>query len=308
MGDEIQSLASVNWLPYIDVKVERDNLTSIDGQGYPRQSVTTFMNAWFGWRGMKWPPPPAIKPILVAMHIEPNVESIFQSASSVSYLGSHGSVGARDTATKNTLSKMGLDAYFSGCMTLTMQNLGSNGSKRCKYIIVEIAKGAYEKFPQSILSSNQMCQFSHRTRGQRRFVAENRFLEAFELLEIYSSASVLITSRLHAALPAASMGLTVILVKTSVMPGGGPGVGNGRFSGLEDLVHAIPVNDIESKMADFDWEHPPENPGKDVIQRIRCKLYSNILRYHPDLEDSIRFFDTSGIWKDCQLVIDNNLN
>ena len=68
-----------------------------------------------------------------------------------------------------------------------------------------------------------------------------RFSAAFELLESYSLAKVVITQRIHTALPCVAMGVPVIFINAKDMPGGG-GNNKGqssRVAGLTDLFHTI---------------------------------------------------------------------
>lgn len=55
LGDEVQGIAAVQWLPKVDMKLERDNLridkylNGADGLG----PVTAFLNAWCAGRGLR---------------------------------------------------------------------------------------------------------------------------------------------------------------------------------------------------------------------------------------------------------------
>jgi hypothetical protein len=67
LGDEIQSIAARQFLPRVDVKIDRDRLSEFkapDGE-----AVLLIMNCWFGHQPENWPPPSSIVPLLISMHI-----------------------------------------------------------------------------------------------------------------------------------------------------------------------------------------------------------------------------------------------
>lgn len=304
IGDEIQSLASVSWLPFVDVRVERDDLLAHSSGAFPEKSIKTFMNAWYGSSDMKWPPSKSIDPILLAMHLEPSVYDIFSSEPSLAFFGDSTSVvGARDTSTESFLADTGIRTFFSGCMTLTMYPVINHKKKEtpvCEYMLVDISQVAHQLLPEKV-KQNTACTVSHHLEGDADtiFNAHNRFITAFKMIERYSSAKVVITSRLHAALPAASLGVTVIMIQSQSLPGGGPGINNIRFSGLDTIFFTVEEDSIQSQLQNFTWDNPPENPGAHLIQEFRCSILRFLKRYHEDLTDVIRLFDLHGIFDPC---------
>lgn len=303
IGDEMQSLASVSWLPFVDVRVERDNMTALTLGRFPEKSVKTFMNGWYGSSDMPWPPIKSIDPIFLAMHIEPSVYSIFGGTPSRKYMGNGMSlIGARDISTRDFLSKNGISSFFSGCMTLTTYPIPDKrpGTAGCEYIIVDISEEAYRMLPDK-LKQNKTCRISHRLEGDIStvFNGKRRFIEAFKMLERYSSAKVVITSRLHSALPASSIGATVIMVESEELPGGGKGKNNGRFGGLDEIFFKVEEGSIQAYVQNFTWDDPPPNPGAHLIQKFRCNILRFLHQYHNNLKDSIYLFDIHGVFDRC---------
>jgi len=302
VGDEIQSLASVSWLPYIDIHVERDNVTHPFLEKFPNKSIKTFLNGWYGSKIMTWPPSNAIDPVLLAVHIEPSVNSKFSSRKSTKFLANT-LVGARDTSTKEFLKSNGIHAFFSGCMTLTTYPIrpGKSDGSNCEYLFVDISDTAYEQLPEDV-KQDPACRISHRMEGNAEtiFNSNVRFTAAFKLLERYSSAKVVVTSRLHSALPASSMGVTVIMIQSKTLPGGGSGKDNNRFSGLSDIFLAVPEESIQTELQKFDWTNPPSNPGAALIQDFRCKILNYLKVHHNDLIDVIQLFDLHRVFDSCE--------
>jgi len=302
VGDEIQSLASASWLPYVDVHVERDNLTSASLDSFPEKGVKTFMNGWYGSKNMPWPPSKSIDPISLAMHIEPSVFHIFASSASIEYFKAGETlVGARDTSTESFLSSNGLRTFFSGCMTLTTYRIENSESRDpdCDYLFVDISDIAYAQLPEQV-KKNAACRVSHRLEGDEDVLrGKVRFLKAFQMLQSYSSAKVVVTSRLHSALPASSMGVTVIMIQSQSLPGGGTGKGNNRFSGLDKIFFTVEEEDMQRKLHGFNWKQPPSNPGASLIQKFRCNILAFLKQYHSDLMDAVAIFDLHGVFDSC---------
>ncbi len=306
LGDEIQSLASVSWLPYVDVHVERDSLTEPFLDEFPERSIKTFMNGWYGWSNMSWPPSKSIDPITLAMHVQAPVFHKFASNESISYLN-YGQplVGARDTFTESFFLANGMTSFLSGCMTLTQYPVRQRQLEEltCDYLFVDITDNAYAQIPGH-LRENKACRISHQLKGNAETVTNwrIRFIRAFEMLERYSSAKVVVTSRLHSALPASAIGATVIMVQSKILPGGGPGKNNERFSGLDEIFFTVEENSLHTRLETFDWKEPPPNPGTSLIQKFRCGIYQYLQQYHEELMDTIRFFDIHEVFDSCSLL------
>lgn len=86
------------------------------------------------------------------------------------------------------------------------------------------------------------------------------------MLEKYRSAQIVITSRIHAALPCVALGVPVIFILLDHLPGGG----GKRTWGLTDLFHTLDLSGREDVDVDlfkdwvanqFDWKDPPPNPN-----------------------------------------------
>jgi len=56
IGDEIQSIAARQFLPRVDVYVERDSLNKVVSD----EKIKLIMNGWFTHKPENWPPPPLI--------------------------------------------------------------------------------------------------------------------------------------------------------------------------------------------------------------------------------------------------------
>ena len=122
IGDEIQSICGKGvFLPSVDAYIDRDRL----GEYCPDEETKIITNGWFMHAPYQWPPKSGkVIPLTVSMYIDQadsKVLDTFFSDTSIKYLNDHGPVGARDLSTLELLQKHGVESYFSGCMTLTLQ-------------------------------------------------------------------------------------------------------------------------------------------------------------------------------------------
>ena len=114
IGDEIQSIAAARLLPRVDTLIERDRLHWY--RGAPETFV--IFNGWFTHQP-HWPPPDSIRPLFVSFHA--NLPEFLISKKYVSYYKRYEPIGCRSLGTLEAFRKIGVEAYFSGCLTLTLE-------------------------------------------------------------------------------------------------------------------------------------------------------------------------------------------
>lgn len=265
LGDEIQSIAARRFLPAVDCLVDRDHLNAPD-----IPDCKLILNGWHTHRPENWPPSPAIDPLLISFHLtnevfSRNINGINPTATllkgkNLEYLKQHGPVGTRDTYTRDLLRNAGVDAYFSGCLTLTL----GNGEQRIR--------GEY--VCASDLNPAQVAALRERTRAP---VIENtpnaapgpfdeRMTQAERLLDVYANARCVVTTRLHCALPCLAFGTPVLLLTTAD--------DKYRFSGLLDLLRHCTASKFIKGRAGFDLDHPTPN-ARDFL-RLREDLIARV--------------------------------
>jgi hypothetical protein len=222
LGDDIQSLAVAQYLPKVDDYLDRDYLSRYK-DGYEMKVV---MAGWFKHNEADWPPPPNIKPLFVGFHAN---QACLWDVKHLDYYKQHEPIGCRDWATLAAFQKLGIKAYFSGCVSLTLRERFAPVRRSDIIYIVDVEESGYEfRFK----TTTNLISMTHKVHPCVTNVY--RFAAAEDLLSRYSSAGLVITSRLHAYLPCLSFRTRVILV--------GP-IGN-RHSGLVDIdpdeyVHQI---------------------------------------------------------------------
>lgn len=115
IGDYIQSIAARQFLGEPDEYINREYLNE-----NREDPVAIIANGWYMHRPNNWPPNENIKPLFVALHINKLAEDKLLSPKSIDYFKSNEPIGCRDFYTTNKLLEKGVEAYFSGCLTLTL--------------------------------------------------------------------------------------------------------------------------------------------------------------------------------------------
>lgn len=294
-GDEIQSIAARQFLPRVDRYVDRDNLNNVRSS----RKIKLIMNGWFMHRPENWPPSPDIKPLFVSFHISSSCAKDLTSEESIRYFKKYEPIGCRDYYTLNLLRRKGVNAYFSGCLTLTL-TLKANNKKLPKksdeILLVDLDREIIQNIPRDILdrtvvlghvglqsniirsiyrffrdSDNPIAKLLRGSRagllllnmGAKIFTSDSKkFRQAEELLLRYSRAKLVVTSRLHCALPCLAFGTPVIFVHRNL--------DDPRFGGILEYLRSYSVKDFIGKMSEIEWDNPEPNPKS--IKSIRENL------------------------------------
>jgi hypothetical protein len=205
LGDSIQTLAAERFLPSLDKRFDRDTLGDVE----ENDIYLLIMNGWFTTRPEKWPPGASIAPVFFGFHlnIENNkdVERIFLNDKSLEYFKRHEPIGCRDRATAKMLSERGIKTFYSKCLTLTFTRRSSE-PENGKIFLVDIDP---KKIPLPEAIERKAVRVSHSV--PHIYPDEVKLLMAKSLLDMYKNeARLVITTRLHCALPCIALGVPVI--------------------------------------------------------------------------------------------------
>lgn len=262
LGDEIQSIAARQFLPAIDYYVDREALDAFAPT--PDQEVRMILNGWFCHRPERWPPSPAIRPLLISFHVSQThgmwsglrPVDVFAQNPVRQYLERHGPVGARDFSTLEFLQRLGIDSYFSGCLTLSLQR--PNLTREPDLLVLNDVPDEVIRIIPSLTTKRVKVTFHN---DFERSNIQARLQKAEQLLDLYARASCVITTRLHAALPCLAFKTPVLLI--DIAPD------QYRFSGLSNLVHHCAAQEFCSRKADYDVNDPPLNPTSYLQHRAQ---------------------------------------
>ncbi len=268
VGDNIQSLAAKQFLPKIDTFLNREKLGEYHGD-----PVKLIMNGWFTHNTHNWVPSDDIDPVFVSFHMNNTAAPAMLSEKGIAYLKKHEPIGCRDQFTADTLKAKGIDAYFTGCLTLTLDSYKVDDAERggdiyivdplysyprpekvfynTKLTIKNILNGTAfklgkkNKHLKKFISEEVLktAEFINQEPPSNEYTDEEKFEMAEELLHKYAKAKLVITSRIHCALPCLAMGTPVIFIN-----GFDSFVDSCRFDGILELFNRI---DIDSKTGEF---------------------------------------------------------
>ena len=265
LGDDIQSYATERFLPHTDYVIEREEMDSFytdDGS-----KVAVIMGGWYLYKHLNWPPSPFISPLALSMHFDTFYSTVAGERITRNmvledygreWLIKNGPVGCRDYETKRLLGKFGIPTYFSGCLTLTIQPF-ENVIKNNKVLLVDVSK-SLERFIKEKAGDN--CEdLTHSIKmgklswNDRRKLVEDR-------LKYYQGARLVVTTRLHAALPCLSLGTPVLFIKEDWSLN--------RTGTWIDYLNHTSEDELLSGRYEYDFLNPKEN--KNEFEKIAESL------------------------------------
>lgn len=235
IGDGMQILSTLNLYRHMGIEqgeiltIDFFDLQTYDGEevilpislpfyGYNRNNRITCFS-------------PKIKPIFLSM----SLFSMNLEEDEIAYLKQFEPIGCRDEYTAEGLRKKGVLAYLNGCMTLTLDTEKRNTSGGKVYAI-DVSQEFMEYIPaelkkKMVLGTSIYKNVSMKTEEYARI-----------LLDQYAEqAELVITSRMHAAIPCFATGIPVVFICPEY---------SFRFTWLEDILHVY----VPEEWGQIDWK------------------------------------------------------
>lgn len=250
IGDEIQSVAAMRFLPHIDYYIHRERTDQFSSVGH--EKVKLIMNAWWMQEPKHFPPSGDIDPLFVSFHFRYDRRDNFITEKVRNYFMQHGPIGCRDTGTMKYLKENGIDAYFTGCLTSTfLPNPNLKGRFMSDYVLCvdcpdELIYAVKERSDRPVYSFSRMLSHA--------FTSLDRFRLAKYVLFLYHNAYCVVTPRLHVALPATAFGTPVCMICSDKLDR------KHRFEGLEDLFNEVDMDSYIKDGSLYDINKPAKNP------------------------------------------------
>jgi lipopolysaccharide biosynthesis glycosyltransferase/tetratricopeptide (TPR) repeat protein len=166
------------------------------------------------------PFPDNVRPFFISFHLN---KPYLLTAEAIAYLKRFEPVGCRDWSTVYWLLNAGVEAFFSGCITLTLALPGKRPAGQTVYA-VDAPKGWRP------VEDVQVERIEHKDASIRSAGFTDNLVAAIGLLDRYRSARRVITSRLHCYLPCAALGVPVDFIPRSQA--------DRRYDGLINLSRA----------------------------------------------------------------------
>ncbi|WP_372755443.1 polysaccharide pyruvyl transferase family protein [Labilibaculum sp.] len=297
IGDYIQSIAAKRYLPTVDKYISREGLKL-----YNDENIAVILNGWFLHDPKQWPPSEKITPFFTSLHITPPAYNSFLSESSIAYMKKFEPIGCRDLVTLNLLKNKGVEAFFSGCLTLTLNKEDFHSGKKHDVILNDILfnwkvsfllkseaswfrkllflpfyllRSLYRKYLILKIIPKDIRKRSENATNELKSYQQSdvqKFQIAEEMLEKIANSNLVITSRIHVALPCLAFGTPVVFINNNL---------NGeRFKGIVDLFNCVDIK--EYKRSNIDWNNVI---NKKTYQDLRTKLISRCTDFISNLDD-----------------------
>ena len=211
----------------------------------------------------------------------------------INYLKKHEPIGCYDSSTLEILRDNDVQSYFSGGLSLMVKKptaFGESTVEPDKIYLVDVEHGIKEMLPRVVQESSIEIHLGRNS--------QDRLTVAYEIMESYASAKLVVTQRIHCALPCVAMGIPVVFINSAGMPGGGGSNSHSsaRTVGLTPLFHTVDMYKISHEEAkkwlhDFDWKNPPPNPNVNIMMRMRATFW-DVIRKNQVLYDAACKFGT----------------
>jgi hypothetical protein len=259
----MQSVAARQLLPEVNVLLDRDKLSDFSSI----EPVRCLLNGWF-LHGSKWPPSSSIDPLLTSFHVSSSsgAKAVISKEESVKWLKRHGPVGCRSENTVKFLEKLGISCYFSGCLTLTLER---PLVERCNKIVwVDVSPPWWWTWGNIPEGTDSVFEYvTHRCVPW--LDSSFKYERCRHLLELYAGAKLVVTSRLHVALPCVAFGTPVVFVMPDYEP-------DRVAPYLHLMSYCVTSKDFKDGKAAIDW-NSPKPPG--CVAELRDGLLHTVRQW-----------------------------
>ena len=294
IGDDIQAYATAQFYPEVDYFIDRENMPTFKtDDGEP---VAVIMNAWYMWKKWNWPPSRYIYPLFVGFHYADH-QLARQPGSALKYEMLHGEggeylkawgpIGCRDHFTEERLQEIGIDSFFSGCITLTLPK--QKKEDRGRYIcVVDVDAKVTEQIKKQLEGTDiEVRVMTHNQKRDAKKPWEVREADTTERLTEYQNAICVVTKRLHCALPCLAMEVPVLLVKNMT--------DDIRFDPYYSFLHWVRPGEFLSGEYEYDFSNPPAN--KPDYKPYRESLIKSCREFVASVADDERTVEEASKYK-----------
>ncbi|MBO4903567.1 MAG: polysaccharide pyruvyl transferase family protein [Lachnospiraceae bacterium] len=267
IGDVFQSIATIHILKSLGIADEDIiPLDRFDLPDYTGEKVVLLISGAeidsdaYAYHTKYYPLPDNIIPVFVGWLPYRTI-----SEEELAYLKQHQPIGCRSDYMVDFLREMGLDAFLTGCTTLTLPKREQTDRQK-KVFLVDAPDSLLPYIPEQLLtdavSLTQLSRINSVSTDLRiteeETAAYHRMAE--DRLKMFrDEAALVITSRLHVASPCAAMGIPVVLARNSY---------DMRFQFIDRF---LPLYTPET-FSKIDWNPKteiPENVKQEII--MNCK-------------------------------------
>ena len=259
LGDEMQSYAALGHLNQVDAFLDRDHLADFDSG----EDTTCIFNSRFIQGDDFRPSAECIKPLWHGFAI--SKDQLLEGAW-LDRPKDGSQIGGRDLYTAERLTTAGVDAHFTGCLSLFLGHAFPALERRRKGVLFVDLPAAAEAFiPDSIVASAlRLSTFPPASMIERPL---DRWAAVARLAALLAGARLVVTRRLHVALPCVGFGTPVVAIPD-------PDISQARlrFSGYEAVMPTVFLDDVDPGLRRLDWSAIPAPVVTPDMRRRHAEL------------------------------------
>lgn len=282
IGDDILSYAGKRFYPQIDYYINRESLDQFAPK--EREYVATIANGWYLHYSYTFQPSPYLLPLFIGTHFSRDQmihnDWSYIDDSVVRYLKEHGPIGCRDRHTVEMLAQKQVPGYFSGCLTMTIPKF-SDVTPNHQTVLVDVPDNV-SAYIRQLLPQRNITEKTHRlTKEEVGWEWPEREERVIRYLKLYQGADLVVTTRLHCAIPCLALGTPVIFIAS---------YNDDYHIRIESFAEYLPhysAADILEHKADDALAHPVQGKSVDALaSKLRAECQDFIRRTQEEEQDT----------------------
>ncbi|SKB98392.1 hypothetical protein SAMN05660226_04140 [Parapedobacter luteus] len=237
IGDVLQGMVAIPFLPDNAIVVDRESLAKIPQPGF------LIANGWYLHSFENFPPPDNVQPFYVSVHIAKS--ELLLDRKTRDHFMKYAPIGCRDTKTLKLLLGWGIPAYYSSCLTITTHprnEINHSGIGEC--LLVDnidhpVPMDVKEKLER--LLGEKLTRVSHdppNTSGSLHDYWSNASTHMESLLKRYCKARLVVTTKIHCALPCLGMGANILVIH--------PNPADPRLDTVREFIEILSYTQIQN--------------------------------------------------------------
>ena len=227
---------------------------------------TCVMQGWYEHRKLNFLPGPDTRPVWIGTHLCAEVRNLLIALYNTSSI-KFSDIGCRDKSTLTFCRSLGLSAYLSRCLTLTLpRREDTEAALADTTYLTDCSDDIIEHLPANVKDkAKRVTQRNYPTENWKDWRESRNAAE--QLLEEYRKhARLVVTTALHCAQPCLAMGIPTIFIK--------PGYDEEeRFSSMDGLITMYTIEDLKEGRVNFNPEAPSfEDLKAALLLNLRLTL------------------------------------
>jgi hypothetical protein len=289
LGDDIWAYAESLFYPHIDYYIDNTSIYKFRTEN--GENVATIMSAFIEPINHEWCflPSSNVLPLFVGAYFRSTMWEYLDNKIVRDYIKAYEPIGVRSTSNVQKFLNYGIEAEFTGCVTLTLPEMEKKVDRYIccvdvpESVISYIRNEVGNQYEIKIISHEIWKWSEHEMIEYSNFSIDERFEKVKQLLQVYANAHCVVTSKLHCALPCLTQHTPVLLA----LPADGKGVTDmqERMSDFFSLFNLAYYDEFMSGKVKFDFINPPSNSNE--YMKYREDIKSRINRFISDCENGI---------------------